>query len=141
MSPETEELAAFLGFFIERYMEPVPTELHPLKVFNEMATRDPNRALSGLRMAVGDCVEMSARWPPDKVREADDMARARGVVTLSEIRRRYWKKVAAIERRGEVRTDEEYYLIKAIVADARAPSGEQAVMQSLLGEFETKSAS
>ena len=91
-SPEFEELAAFLTFFFDNYMtagEPIPPEVHPLRVLLQTAERAPKRALIGLKMALGDCLELAAHWPPQKVKAADDALRDRDLLTLSELRRRY----------------------------------------------------
>ena len=61
-SEEVRELSKFLGMFFERYMtdgKPIPPEVHPLRVLSEMAERAPQRALLGVKMAIGDCIEMS----------------------------------------------------------------------------------
>jgi hypothetical protein len=68
--------------------KPVPPEVHPLRVLREMTKKSPKRALLGLKMAIGDCLESSRHWSPDQVAAADDALRADGAVTLSEMRRR-----------------------------------------------------
>lgn len=93
-SQEAQELSAFLGHFFDRYMTdgtPIPSEIHPLNVMREMAERSPKRALLGLKMAIGDCLEMARGWPPEQVQEADDALRSEGIVTLSELRIRYYR--------------------------------------------------
>ncbi len=40
-------------------------------------------------MAVADCIEMSEDWSTEKVQQADDWLTAAGVLSLSEVRRRF----------------------------------------------------
>jgi hypothetical protein len=141
LGPEGEELAGFLGFFLGRYSDGagrLPEELHPLQIVRRVAETAPKRALAGLRMAVGDCIERSSHWRPEQVKEADDAARAQGVATLSEIRRRYWRRVAGIVKRGRIRTEAEYYLARSLVTDAHPTADEAARLQALLEEFESR---
>lgn len=82
MPPEGRELMEFLGFFFDKYMtdgKPVPPDVHPLKFVREMADRAPKRALLGLKMAVADCLEASAHWDAEQVRQADAALRDAGL--------------------------------------------------------------
>ena len=87
-------------------------------------------------MAVGDCIEMSSHWNSTRVSEADMALRANGIVTLSEIRRRYSRRFKAILKRGKIRNEHEYYLVKAVSSDATT---EASALQSLLEDFEERS--
>jgi hypothetical protein len=142
LSPEGQELARFLGFFVDRYVyagRPIPPEIHPLRFVNEMAEKAPGRALSGLKIAVGDCIEMSFLWSYTQVNEADEALRANGIVTLTEIRRRYSRRFKAIIKRGKIRNEQEYYLVKAASSDPMIPATEESALQSLLEDFEERS--
>jgi hypothetical protein len=91
-SVTNDESKAFLEAFFDRFMargEPVPAELHPLNVLRDMAKKSPKRAMKRLRMAVGDCLEMSRPRTSLQVSEADNILRAEGSITLSELRRRF----------------------------------------------------
>ena len=134
---ETHELTAFLEFLFDNYMaDGVSPEVHPAKFVRELAERAPKRALLGLRMAIGDCIEASASWPAQKVKEADDALRARGIATLSEMRRRYWRRFIRILKRGKISTEDEYYLLKAIATGSSPPSDQALVLERLLTEYE-----
>lgn len=136
---EMDDLSAFLGFFFENFMAndaSVPPEVHPLKFVRETAVRAPKRALLGLRMAIGDCIESSVHWSVQQVKEADDALRARGIATLSEMRRRYYRRFISILERGKIATEEEYYLVKAIAGGSSPPSDQALVLERLLSEYE-----
>jgi hypothetical protein len=53
-------------------------------------------ALDGLRQTINDCVEMSLHFDQTEVEKLDSRLRRRGIVTLSELRRRYSKSYAQI---------------------------------------------
>ena len=139
VSPELNELADFLGFFVDTFVNAdghIGPEVHPLTFVNQMMATAPKRVLSGLKMAVGDCLESSDHWSPDKVQETDASMRAAGVVTLSEMRRRYSRRFKAILTRGKIRSEEEYYLVKAIATDTVPPTEQAVAVRSLLAAFE-----
>ena len=113
------ELKAFLRFFSERYfnLSTLEPHLRPLAILEGTEREAPARAASGLRMAVNDCVEMSSHWPPQQVSSLDAELRPKGLVTLSQVRQRYWGRYAAVLKRGRIRNDVEYYVVQGVLAD------------------------
>ena len=137
-SEEVRELSKFLGMFFERYMtdgKPIPPEVHPLRVLSEMAERAPQRALLGVKMAIGDCIEIARHWSSDRVKEADIALRAEGAPTLSEIRRRYSRRFAAIIVRGKIVDEAEYHLVAGIVSDSSTPPEQTVLLEVLLNNY------
>ncbi|PND36803.1 hypothetical protein C1O66_04125 [Paucibacter aquatile] len=114
----------------------------PCTELDESELRAPKTALKGWRMAVNDCIEMSSHWSADQVMSMDAALRKAGIVTLSEIRRRYSTRLAAILKRGRIRGEVEYYLAVALVADTASNlSAEELVnLQALVAEFEQSAA-
>lgn len=144
MTLEGRELMEFLGFFFDQYMaegKPVPPEVHPLKFVREMAERAPTRALLGLKMAVADCIECSTHWHADQVKQADTALRDAGIVTLSEMRRRYWKLFSAIIERGRILSDQEYHLVKGVTSDGTVPPEQSALLDQLMNDYEAREGS
>ena len=83
---------------------------------------------------VCDCVEMSRSLPDNEVRRFDLEAATRGIVGLSAMRGRYSKEYKRILKRGEIRTEDEYRLVRAI-AEATADTAsdaERALVATLL---------
>jgi hypothetical protein len=129
ITPEGRELMEFLGFFFDKYMtdgKPIPPEVHPLKFVRKMAERAPKRALLDLKMAVADCIEASVHWQSEQASQADAALRDAGAVTLSEMRRRYWKRVSAILKRGRILNDPEYYFARGVASDGTARPSNQS---------------
>lgn len=112
---EYERDKAFLGYMVRDLVAGLPTEAHPLAVLAQDELRRPSRARQGLRMAVNDMVEMSSAWSPAQARQADDALRAIGASTLTEVRARYSKGLARVERRGAIRTEVEAHLVKGML--------------------------
>lgn len=92
----------------------------------------------GLKMAIGDCIEMARPWTPGqvKVKEVDEALRAERVLTLSELRHRYWRRFATIVERGKIVGDSEYYLVRGIVSGASPPPEQVITLEALLGDYE-----
>jgi hypothetical protein len=88
----TNELAAFLKVFFDHYMaggKPVSPAVHPLNVLLEVSKKSPKKAEIGLRMAVADCLKMSLPWTSTRVAEANSVLSSNGVITLSDLRRKF----------------------------------------------------
>ena len=144
MTLEGRELMEFLGFFFDQYVaedKPIPPEVHPLKFVHDMAERAPVRAHPGLKMAVADCIESSIHWHADRVKQADTALRDAGIVTLSEMRRRYSKQFSAIIERGRILSDQEYHLVKGVTSDETVPPGQSALLDQLMNDYEAREGS
>ncbi len=89
-------------------------------------------------MAINDCIEMAARWPAEKIAAVDAELRANGLITLSTIRRRFSKRLHSILKRGRIRTEVEYYLVRGAIEDPAIAADEVTTMRNLLTAFETK---
>ena len=63
-------------------------------------------------MAIGDIVEMTDHWPNCEIASLDAELTAASLPTLSAIRVQFSKSIRTIVRRGSIRNDEEYYLIR-----------------------------
>jgi hypothetical protein len=135
---EFDELKSFLGFFFDRHMAgpATPPEVHPLKVLEDIQRRAPKRVLEGLRMAINDCIEMTAPWPLEKVAALDAELRANGLLTLTAIRRRYSRSLHTILKRGRIRSEVEYYLVRGAIEDPEITADQATIMQRLLAAFE-----
>jgi hypothetical protein len=142
LKPEYIELKAFFAVFVDRFMQrpTLPAELQPLSVLEAQEKKAPSRALAGLRMAVNDCIDMSSDWPPDRVAALDaDLCRD-GILTLSQVRVRFWKKYAAVCKRGRISDEVEYYLVQNVLADQTIQLGasERKRLEELYNAFGSK---
>ena len=120
-SPEDYgRLKAFVAIYMEFYADgPVPPEIHPLTVLSGLEKVSASRAKKGLLLAVQDLVESTTSWSAERVAKADQRLVSAGSFSLSELRRRYSQKYLNVLKRGSIRTEAEYYLLKGI-ADGTA---------------------
>lgn len=63
-------------------------------------------------MAIGDIVEMTDNWPNGEIASLDAELTTASLPTLSAIRIQFSKSIRSIVRRGSIKNDEEYYLIR-----------------------------
>lgn len=139
-----EKLKLFVVFYVDWFIpkEHLSTrpEDQPLAFLENIEKTSLANAKSGLQMAVNDFVEDTARWRPDQVAEADARFLAAGTFTLSEVRRRYSKKYLQILKRGLIRSETEYYLLKGIAdgggIEPGATEGQQ--IEAMLAAFEAQ---
>ena len=121
MTPTADytDMKAFLRFFAERFLDQRVTSAHdrPLAVLERQEQESPERAASGLRMAVNNCMEISAPWPLSQIVALDAEMHARGLLSLSHVRTRVWGRYAAMLKRGHVRNGDELAVVQAVLAD------------------------
>lgn len=118
VAQEFKELKSFLYVFMDLAEGFSQVDLSQLVTeMDETERRAPKRSLAGMRMAVNDCVEMSSHWSIDKVKSVDAALTGVGALTLSEVRRRFSKKVVTILSRGRIHSEVEYYIVAGLLAD------------------------
>ncbi|MBR0751618.1 hypothetical protein JQ604_05450 [Bradyrhizobium jicamae] len=116
---EYAQMKGFLSFYAERYLkaEGLPADKLPIARLEALEKKSMTAALNGLRQAINDCVEMSLHFNHEDVVKLDAQLRSRGIITLSELRRRYSKSYAKIKKRGHIKTETEYYLVRNVLHD------------------------
>lgn len=97
-----------------------------------------SQARLGLGMAINDTLEMSWDLKPAEVAAMDRDLSGRGIVTLSELRRRYSRQFKGILKRGKIRDETEYYLVAGILASfiADATDEERMKLDEMVGAYE-----
>ena len=132
-------LKEFLSIYAHRYLNVngLPPEKRPLANLETLEKQSMKAASSGLQQAINDCVEMSLHLPYEEVSKLDLELRSRGIVTLSELRRRYSKKYAAIVRRGRIKDKTEYYLVRNVLSDPSPKAKDvHEALESLIEDYE-----
>ena len=127
----------FDWFKTQSYTKP---EHHPLVVMAGFEKTSPANARRGLLITINDMVEDTVNWKPEAVAAADARFAAAGTFTLSEVRRRYSKKYLQILKRGEIRSETEYYLLKGIRDGGGIEAGatEGLQIEAMMAVFEAK---
>ena len=144
MSPEREQdyadLLAYIGFFATNVMQvDSSSPVHPANAAGEVVTKfGRSKALVGLRHAANDTVEQMSGWNAEAIAILDRALLAANVVTASEIRRRFASSFKRVVRRGSIKTETEYYLVKGICVDLgnRASNEERLSLERLLTAYE-----
>lgn len=116
---EFEELSSFLEFYSTK-VTGIDREdrIHPSNVLVKIIDKfGKSKALEGLKQAINDTIEDSLELTSSQVSEIDVELSKEKLVTLSELRVRYFKKYRKIVERKVIRNETEYYLISAIVSD------------------------
>jgi hypothetical protein len=68
----------------------------------------------------------------------DAELRSLGIVTLSQVRYRYWNRYAAVLEHGRIKNEVEYYLLQGVLVDVAVPleSAERKRLQELVSTYE-----
>jgi hypothetical protein len=144
MSPEREaeysDLLAFISFFATNVWKISPdADIHPDQTIKDIICKyGKSKALVGLRQAVNDTVEDTSNWNAESRAILDESLRSVGVVTLSELTRRYAGSYKRILKCGKIKNDTEYYLVNGILVDqgSQIPDEERARLQELVYVYE-----
>jgi hypothetical protein len=147
MRPEREneynELLAYVGLFATVVWRIDPaSEIHPANFIKGIVQQfGKSKALVGLRQAANDTIEETSNWNTEARAIADEGFRAAGVVTVSEIVRRYSASYKRIVKRGFIKSDTDYYVINAVLVDQGnlISDDERAYLQRLSGAYEENS--
>lgn len=139
---EYQTLKIFLDCHFSWYERKYPTTPpgSPSQFLEKIEESSLANAKKGLQMAINDIVEDTSDWTPQQVAEADAKFATAGTFTLTEVRRRYSKKYLRILKRGVIRSETEYYLVKGIVEGGGIEPGatEGAQLQAMLSDFEVR---
>jgi hypothetical protein len=137
---EYAAMKAFLAFYVERYhlnLETLPPEKWPIASLEALEKKGMKTALKGLRQAINDCVERSFHFDQAEVERLDSDLRRRGIITLSELRRRYSKNYAKIIKRGQIKNETEYYLVRNVLFDPTEKTpDERKLLEKLISDYE-----
>ena len=97
-----------------------------------------SKAFEGLKQAINDTIEHSLDLDSKSVKKLDTALSSSGIVTLSELRKRYSAKYKKVIKRGSIKNETEYYLINGVLCDQSSdiPNEERELLSSLIGEFE-----
>lgn len=133
------KMKEFLSFYTERYLKAdgLPPDKQPMASLEALEKKSMKMAFNGLRQAINDCVEASLHFDHAEVEKLDSQLRSRGIITLSELRRQYSKSYAKIVKRGQIKNDAEYHLIRNVLYDPteKAPQ-ERQLLQGLISAYE-----
>lgn len=126
-----------------KYLKTINSEFPPFNPLLDFwrAGHSFSESFSGLRQAVGDFLEMTRDFTGQELREADAYLTKQGAASLTEMHRQIWQLIPKILKRGKIRNDEEYYLLKerAISMDDPEMSDEtRRFADRLVYEYECK---
>jgi hypothetical protein len=138
---EYQELKKFFFFYCDHYI-PVRGLSPEKRIANieELEKRNYKRAVQGLRQAFGDILESTKRLDPAEVKKIDAALENHNLVTLSDLRRRFSRVYANIVKRGRIRNETEYHLVRGIIESGSQgmTSRELDNIGKMIAEFEEK---
>lgn len=146
MTPEREreynELLSYMEVFATAVWQIDPASgTHPANVIKGIVQQfGKSKALVGLRQAANDTVEATSPWNSEARAVFDEACRAAGVITLSEITRRYAASYQRIVKRGFIKNETEFYVVNAILVDqgSAISDDERICLQRMTEAFEQK---
>jgi len=113
-------------------------EIDPTIQLERLAATSPSKARLGLRIAIGDIVEVADSWPAARVAEVDMLLIQEGLPSLSEVRTKFSKVLRRVITRGSIKNDAEYYAVRN--AAEMANQDEQSLWE-LIASYESRQSS
>lgn len=91
-------------------------------------------------MAINDIIEATRHWHQGQVAALDAQLRQHGLVTLSELRRRFSGDYAKIIKRGKIANETQYYLVMGLINDGASgiSTQERELPSHMANEFEER---
>lgn len=79
-------------------------------------------------------------WEVGKVTAFDAELRISGIITLTELRRRYSRQYSRVVKRGHIKTVDEYYLLKGVLdgGSSEMEIAEQENLSQIIELYERK---
>ena len=102
------------------------------------AAQEKKKSRSGMLQAINDSLLFVAN-PGEKKNAVDSELKRRGLPSIHKLAVARSKKHKAVLRRGSIRTDEEYYLLKNLVDEPLISQEERAEVAAILEAFEAPS--
>jgi hypothetical protein len=134
---EFEDLSAFLRFYL------LVRKHTDLSLFDKGVAEieekfGKGKALIGLRQAVNDVIEELANADEEAVSVLDLALSERGLVSISELRRRYSSRYKRLLKRGTIKDDTEFYLASGIASDlaSQVSDEERSQLQLMIEAYE-----
>ncbi len=142
MSPKHEkeyaELSGYVHFFATVVWGiPLSDPNHPCN--SNIAERyGRSKALQGYRQAANDTIEALAGKPVEALRLLDEGLRKEGLLTFSEVSRRYGRTLKRILKRGRLSSETEWYLVTGALADpsTRLDESDRTTLERASADFE-----
>lgn len=146
MKPEREkefkELSDFLKYYATNiWGMPIDDKIHPYNCLIEnIEKHGKSQAFEGLKQGINDYIEHSSDWDFSKVNSFDQLLKEENIITLSEIRKRYWSKYKRIIKNNAIKNESEYCMIKGIILDSsfQIEINEKQIIEEILIEYENK---
>ena len=117
----------------------LPAHQHPIAFLDRVERDAPQQAGKGLELGLNDLVELTLDWPRDDVAEIDEAFISDGLMSLSQLQRRYLQAWQPVLERGSIDNIEEYYLLKGML-DAGRTDDFDVTVTAMLEAYEVRHA-
>lgn len=116
----------------------LPPEDYPVAVLESFERTSMSKARQGLELALNDIMEWPWDISPDEAASIDRDFAARGIMTFSEMLRRYSRYFRRLLKRGKIQTEQDYYLAKGILDSFTTDAGEdeRCQLEAMLSAYE-----
>ena len=141
-----KRLKAFIAFYYANYVDlsRVPADLHPSSLLEREEVKAPGEikapgeTIDGVRTMVNRIIEGSFNWTAYKIAEVEAALTENGIISLSELQKRFSKEYKAIIKRGEISDLTEYYMAKDLVSNTGSVASrrEKERLEDMIAVFE-----
>jgi hypothetical protein len=108
-----------------------PEESDPLLFLDQRPGETKSQAFSGLKQAIQDTLHDMYEVSIAELKEIDELLKKERLPPLSEVRNTLWNEIPKIMKRGKIKNDTEFYLIKEKAIDLGSKDFSERERESL----------
>jgi hypothetical protein len=133
-----EDLKRFLKVYTETMFDlySYPEEDRPMSVLAEFERQSPALGRKALRISVADAVSNLRDLSAPELESLSAALAAANAPSVASVRALVSKKLGPVIKRGVLRNEEEFYLVKDLLDSPSLPDDERTKLETMLDTFE-----
>jgi len=133
-----EGLKRFFEIYTETMIDlsSVPEDERPMYLIAQFEKRSPAAGKQSVRLGVSDALADVRNAPAEKVALFSERLAAANAPSIATVRAMMSKKLAPALKRGVLKSEEEFYLVKDLLDSPGLPDEERKKLETMLDAFE-----
>ncbi|MGY3230441.1 hypothetical protein ACVWWJ_001925 [Luteibacter sp. HA06] len=133
-----ESFKRFFKIYTETMIDlsSVPENERPMHLIAEFEKRSPAAGRQSVRLGVSDALADVKNAPQEKVALLSERLAAANAPPIASVRALMSKKLTPAIKRGVLKNEEEFYLVKDLLDSPSLPDDERTKLETMLDTFE-----
>lgn len=133
-----ERLMRFFEIYVETMIDvsSVPEDERPMYLIAQFEKQSPATGRQSVRLGVSDALADLRNSPAEKLAEFSQRLAAANAPSIATVLAMMSKKLAPAIKRGVLKSEEEFYLVKDLLDSPSLPDEERRKLETMLDAFE-----